>query len=1411
MIKRSCQSRRPVRRLDRLLALVLSLAMVTSSVPASAFAEVAGGDSPQPIVATESVQEDEATPDLAGADVTGAVDSADSDATDVAGVASDPADVADPSVDTPSEEEVQPADAPAAPAKAPAADAADKAVSLNGQASYDTIAAALEAAADGDTITLNADVSENITVTKGVTLDLGGHTLTGVKDADNPVSVITVNAASATVTIQNGTITGGDAGQSGNGGGIYVTAGALAASDLTLTGNSAGNMGSAICMKSGTGNLSVDDCTITGNTSTYAAGSSAAAIDTGSRYTGDVRITNSTITGNTRSNNGKNEGGAINFSHCNSAVLEGNTIGGNDTKCVDVTVTAETSAKMSGGELSSGASLKANDVVLDGSRMILKDGAAFIVDATNTATVSNLSFKDYALPDAVATGQTAIFAALLSVEAKTGTMTDVTADNCQLGKWRAIEAVSNGTVALDGCTVANVTGALGGVLTRGSGSTAITNSRLTGNTATASGFAGALTVGQGTTTLDNTVITGNTGVDAGGVIVQTGATLNYKGTALCNNKNADGDVADVYAESGSTVSLASAANMMDGDTALTGDGYVWDCNGVAQESFSSFTDANNANAFNVIKVENRKVAAFNGEEYPTVEEALAAAKESGEENPTVQLIGDAKNVAMTTDAANGAEVPVNVTLDLNGHNLYPASGQKYALSVAGTSLKVVNTAATLGILHCGIYIDGEKGGDVTIDSTDGNIKLDENYPHGVNAGTFTLKGTIDSSMAFDVVYEKDADGAAVPKGKLVAADDFGMAGSAAAGGKTITINPVGIDDVLKKFKSSNDADSVDDLQLIQGGSDAIAPSVVVPSVAGAAKAVVQYDAATGAVVLRKLNYTRALFVNGSRGRDTNQGTAARPFKTMEKALEVYKANKDSYDTIYVAGTVTPTSSEWDGDGVTVRRLPVTLDRRAAPRYTGSLVSVPKDTSLSLKNITFDGMSSKIKGTKPMFVVDGTLTLGEGATLRNNNASTSSALTLGGAIRGNRYSTINVMCGSKVANNAATYGGGIYSAGTINMTGGEVSGNHAVTNSSFNGAGGGICLDNYDDNQLSDQTATLNLSGGQITGNTSDYFGGGIALRGLHGIGYKTDSSGKVIEKPSNKVVLNMTASDPSAASCPSTAANGATVSNNVAGDAGGGIYIAPDSVATVSSGNITNNKAKAARAQFSGGGIYVNGVNTEDYSLHDNGRLELTNVVVTDNTASRGAGLAGCPASRTKVYVTDGGAFYGNTATGTKGDLGANRINEIYTKSGSIPPHHGSPKISIAPYMLGGSEYHWTYATDTDNHKAGEEVDAGDLVNAVEVSLNNQIAEDGDEAAKANKLAKVYITGNTANSCGGGIGSDGDVIIGTPGAWLPFTGNSGLGFVEFLGVAVLAAGAVALYRNRREWDFPAPKGGDCDE
>ena len=545
------------------MALVLSLAMVTSSVPASAFAEVAGGDSPQPIVATESVQEDEATPDLAGADVTGAVDSADSDATDVAGVASDPADVADPSVDTPSEEEVQPADAPAAPAKAPAADAADKAVSLNGQASYDTIAAALEAAADGDTITLNADVSENITVTKGVTLDLGGHTLTGVKDADNPVSVITVNAASATVTIQNGTITGGDAGQSGNGGGIYVTAGALAASDLTLTGNSAGNMGSAICMKSGTGNLSVDDCTITGNTSTYAAGSSAAAIDTGSRYTGDVRITNSTITGNTRSNNGKNEGGAINFSHCNSAVLEGNTIGGNDTKCVDVTVTAETSAKMSGGELSSGASLKANDVVLDGSRMILKDGAAFIVDATNTATVSNLSFKDYALPDAVATGQTAIFAALLSVEAKTGTMTDVTADNCQLGKWRAIEAVSNGTVALDGCTVANVTGALGGVLTRGSGSTAITNSRLTGNTATASGFAGALTVGQGTTTLDNTVITGNTGVDAGGVIVQTGATLNYKGTALCNNKNADGDVADVYAESGSTV-LASQRRQHDG-------------------------------------------------------------------------------------------------------------------------------------------------------------------------------------------------------------------------------------------------------------------------------------------------------------------------------------------------------------------------------------------------------------------------------------------------------------------------------------------------------------------------------------------------------------------------------------------------------------------------------------------------------------------------------------------------------------------------------------------------------------------------------------------------------------------------------------------------------------------------------
>ena len=83
-------------------------------------------------------------------------------------------------------------------------------------------------------ILMQADITSNITISRDVTLDLGGYTLTGTGKG----SVIKVN--SGNVTIDNGTITGGKANKQG--GGIYVSAGANVTLGTagTVSGNTAG-------------------------------------------------------------------------------------------------------------------------------------------------------------------------------------------------------------------------------------------------------------------------------------------------------------------------------------------------------------------------------------------------------------------------------------------------------------------------------------------------------------------------------------------------------------------------------------------------------------------------------------------------------------------------------------------------------------------------------------------------------------------------------------------------------------------------------------------------------------------------------------------------------------------------------------------------------------------------------------------------------------------------------------------------------------------------------------------------------------------------------------------------------------------------------------------------------------------
>lgn len=74
---------------------------------------------------------------------------------------------------------------------------------------FDTLQAAIDAAQDGETVTLLADVTENATVAAGknIALDLGGKTLTNTNA--NPKQATLTIAQGATATVKNGSVIGG--------------------------------------------------------------------------------------------------------------------------------------------------------------------------------------------------------------------------------------------------------------------------------------------------------------------------------------------------------------------------------------------------------------------------------------------------------------------------------------------------------------------------------------------------------------------------------------------------------------------------------------------------------------------------------------------------------------------------------------------------------------------------------------------------------------------------------------------------------------------------------------------------------------------------------------------------------------------------------------------------------------------------------------------------------------------------------------------------------------------------------------------------------------------------------------------------------------------------------------------------
>lgn len=122
-----------------------------------------------------------------------------------------------------------------------------------GSQGYESLQAAIDAAQDGQTVTLLADATEDVVISKSITLDLGGKTLTNTNAGKATISV-----TGGTVTVKNGNVMGGTGYYN-----IEVTKeGSNANLTLTDVTATAGNTGSSMIDNYGT--LTITSGTYTG-------------------------------------------------------------------------------------------------------------------------------------------------------------------------------------------------------------------------------------------------------------------------------------------------------------------------------------------------------------------------------------------------------------------------------------------------------------------------------------------------------------------------------------------------------------------------------------------------------------------------------------------------------------------------------------------------------------------------------------------------------------------------------------------------------------------------------------------------------------------------------------------------------------------------------------------------------------------------------------------------------------------------------------------------------------------------------------------------------------------------------------------------------------------------------------------
>lgn len=381
-----------------------------------------------------------------------------------------------------------------------------------------------------------------------------------------------------------------------------------------------------------------------------------------------------------------------------------------------------------------------------------------------------------------------------------------------------------------------------------------------------------------------------------------------------------------------------------------------------------------------------------------------------------------------------------------------------------------------------------------------------------------------------------------------------------------------------------------------------------------------------------------------------------------------------------------------------------------------------------------------------------------------------------------------MTGGVIAANKAASGGGIYAdqGATLNLSGGVISGNATYEDlyndidNPNNGYGGGVFTKNADVTIKGTANITNNRVDSYITTKYNNGLLGGGGIASVNG-GKLTMAGGSVTANYSHEAGGGIYAGFHNQ---PITtfSMTGGFIAGNMSDNAeGGGLRISSGTTGVIEAAGasskvyITNNKTMTGKSRggdWGGGGVFI----------QKGGRLNVLKSLITDNKAGGwSGGIGACPTGETIVSHSDGAAIYNNTdnvdqdgkhldtphysAGGdgkTEDSDEENYVTPLFQTSGHkdfflVRNKDGADKTIavVLGKMLGGGSAGWQGTCD------GNPITIDPNGGAEAKYMFGLEAHPTDEAmGKAKTAATTIISGNYSYTHGGGIMTNGDLVVG---------------------------------------------------